>query len=95
MSKTLALAAAALGLALLGAPASAAPVGTLGGIEKDTSAIEKAHYGRRCWRHRGHWHCSRGYHRRFYYGGYPYYRRHYGYAPGFHFHFAPRHRYWW
>jgi hypothetical protein len=95
MSKTIMLAAAALGLGLLAAPASAAPVGNLGGIETNTSAAEKAHYGRRCWRHRGHVHCSRGYHRRYYYGGPRYYRRHYGYAPGFFFHFGPRRHYWW
>jgi hypothetical protein len=96
IGKSLALAGAALALSFVTAPASAAPTGNFQGVTTDTSAVEKAHYGRRCWWHRGHLHCRRAYHRRHYYGYYP--RRHYyGYRPGFSFHFGGHrghHRHW-
>jgi hypothetical protein len=90
IGKSLFLAAVAVAFALLSAPASAAPTGNLAGINTDTSAVEKAHYGRRCWWHRGHWHCRRAY-RRYYYGGY--YPEYYGYGPSIGFSFGG-HRHW-
>lgn len=66
------------GLGLMITSAQAAPAGAIGpGLQEaagETSAVEQAHYGRRCWRHRGHLHC-RGYSR--YYGG-PYFGYRYG-----------------
>ena len=79
------------------APASAAPVGNLSGLAQENSSVETVHYGRRCWRHRGHWHCP-SYRRYSYYdygyprygayygGGYPYYG--YGYGPSIAFSFG-------
>ena len=53
--KTLSI-AGLLSFGLLSAPVSAAP-GNLKGadVEAGTTAAEQVH--RRCWRHRGHWHC--------------------------------------
>jgi hypothetical protein len=91
--KSLTFAAAALALGVLAAPASAAPVSGLKDVGIDTSsAAEPVHYRyRRCWRHRGHYHCRRAY-QRYYYGYAPGY---YSYAPGFYFSFGGhRHRHW-
>jgi hypothetical protein len=84
-------------------PAQAAPLS--GALARNTSAVERPdvqNVHRRCWWHRGHWHCRRyGRHRRYYYGGYPLYRRyHHGprfgfWGPGFGLYIGPRHRYWW
>ncbi len=83
--KWLSPAALVLGAGLLAGPASAAPVSSLAGLtEAQTSNVEQVHYrrARRCWRHRGHWHCRRplrryGYYAYPYYEPYPYY---YGYG---------------
>jgi hypothetical protein len=90
LGKSLTLASAALALGLLTVPASAAPVSNLKGIEADASTqAETVHYRRRCWWHRGHMHCRRGYSR--HYGYAPYY----GYGPSFGFHFGGgRHHHW-
>jgi hypothetical protein len=87
--KTLSI-AGVLSVGLLYAPVSAAP-GNLKGadVEAGTTAAEQVH--RRCWRHRGHWHC-RGYRA---YRSYGYYPGYYGYRPGFSLYFGGhRHRHW-
>ena len=91
LGRPISLAAAALGLGLLAAPANAAPMMSLKGVEVDTSAAEPAAY-RRCWRHRGHLHCRRIYRR--YYGYGPDYYPYYGYGPSFGFSFGGGHRHW-
>jgi hypothetical protein len=90
IGKSLALAVVGLAFGLFAMPASAAPTGNLKGVEGNTSAAEPVHYGRRCWRHRGHYHCRR-YVRPHYYPSYAY--RPY-YAPGFRFYFGGGHRHW-
>ena len=92
IGKSLSLAGAALAVSLFAAPATAAPAANLQGIAKDTSAVEQAHYRRRCWWHRGHRHCRRAHYRR-HYGYYPY-RNYYGYSPGFSFYFGSPRRHW-
>jgi hypothetical protein len=52
--------AGALGLALGGSSAVAAPVGGMAQQIESDSAVEKVH--RRCSWHRGHMHCSRRHH---------------------------------
>jgi hypothetical protein len=96
-------------LSVAATPAQSAPLGTAatGGLAvSGTSALEHVH--RRCWRHRGHWHCRRHVRRwrpDYYHGGY-YPRRHYTYrhrpgfaiyGPGFGLYIAPRYkrRYWY
>jgi hypothetical protein len=89
------------------APASAGP---LNGARMPMPAVglapemQDVHWRRRCWWHRGHWHCSRhGWYRPryFYGGGYPVYRRYHRgprfgvWGPGFGFYVGPRHRYRW
>jgi hypothetical protein len=68
----LSAAAGAVALGLFSTAAGAAPLGNAaGGLTTATgenSLAQEVRYGRRCWRHRGHWHCRRGV-------------RHYGYAP--------------
>ena len=95
IGKSLALAAVGLAFAFLAAPASSAPTANLNGLQSSTSAAEQVHYyRRRCWRHRGHYHCRR-YVRGYYYPSYaygPYYRPYY--APGFRFYFGGGHRHW-
>ena len=91
--KWLSPAALVLGAGLLTGPASAASVTSLAGLaEAQTSNVEQVHYrrARRCWRHRGHWHCRRsfrryGYYAAPYYDPYPYY---YGYGPTIGFSFG-------
>ena len=91
--KWLSPAALVLGAGLLAGPASAAPVNSLAALtEAQTSNVEQVHYrrARRCWRHRGHWHCRRslrryGYYAYPYYDPYPYY---YGYGPTIGFSFG-------
>src|SRR5688572_12212867 len=94
LTRWLSSAALLLGVGLLTGPASAAPVGSLTGLEvPHTSNVEPVHYrrGRRCWRHRGHWHCRRAFRRYgyyavpYYYEPYPYY---YGYGPTIGFSFG-------
>jgi len=101
-------AALAATLGMFSASAQAAPLGSpaegLRETANQNALTQDVRYGRRCWRHRGHLHCSRGY-RRFYgnYYGYgdPYYRS-YGYGPGIslyfgggrHHHRHHRHRHW-
>ena len=98
-------------LGFVAMPATAAPAGALADAmlvsPAETENAQKVHSKRRCWRHRGHWHCqrhARRFHRHYYDGYYP--RRHYRYhgyrpgfgihGPGFGFYFAPRHRrHWW
>jgi hypothetical protein len=100
MLKTLLFAAALTFLGFV-SPAAAAPVaGVTGADVKPEAATHQV--ARRCWRHRGHWHCrhvKRRYYRHYGYG--PRYYD-YGYRPGFYFHFGPgyrhrhwRHRHWW
>ncbi|MDX2204613.1 MAG: hypothetical protein NW223_17815 [Hyphomicrobiaceae bacterium] len=61
-------------LALLAVPARAAPLPVADGLGAlHAGAVEKANYGRRCWRHRGRLICRR------------YYRPHYGPFFGFSF----------
>ena len=93
LGRPLWLAASVLGLGLLATPASAAPMMNLQGPEVDTGAVEPARYGRRCWRHHGHLHCRRVYHRR-YYGYGPDYYPYYGYGPSLGFYFGGGHRHW-
>ena len=91
LSKWLSSAGLLLGAGLLAGPASAGPVGNLGGLQvPQTSDVEQVHYRRGgCWRHRGHWHCPRGrrysYYDSGYYPPYPYY---YGYGPTIAFSFG-------
>ena len=62
---SLSLSGVVLSFGLFAAPASAAPIGMTGaGVTTDASAVEQV--ARRCYRHRGHWHC----------------REVYGYRPG-------------
>jgi hypothetical protein len=87
-------------LALAAAPAQAAPAGGTQGLKAAAGEGSDVQQVRRCYRHRGHWHCYGRRHYRPYYGYYgsPYY---YGYGPGFygpgfHLHIGPRrHRHWW
>lgn len=85
-------AGAAMALGVAAAPVQAAPAGSLAtsGLSAAASeggVVEKVHRGRRCWRHRGHWHCqrtSRRYRPHYYYGGYyPRRYRYYRYRPAF------------
>ena len=90
IGRSLALAALGLAFSFLAAPASSAPTANLNGVQTARSAAEPVHYyGRRCWRHPGHYHCRR-YVRPYAYG--PYYRPYY--APGFGFYFGGGHRHW-
>jgi hypothetical protein len=87
LSTWLASAGLLLGAGLLTGPASAGPVGNLGGLQQHTgSNMEPVHYRRYhrhysrhgCWWAHGHWHCPR--YRRYVRYHYPYhggYRRHY------------------
>ena len=93
MKHLLSTAAGVLALGALSVAAEAAPLASATGGLKATASGENAltqdvRYGRRCWRHRGHWHCRRGYRRyyRHYYSD-PYY-----YGPGFSFYFGDGHR---
>jgi hypothetical protein len=108
LSKLLASAGLLLGGGLLAAPASAGPMGNLGGLQQPAkSNAEPVHYRRYshrgCWRHRGHWHCPRRGYRRYAYYDYPYYGGYYptyGYGPTIAFsfgggrHFHGGHRHW-
>jgi hypothetical protein len=62
--------------------AQAAPLGSVGAVKDaaiETSGIEAVSYGRRCWWHRGHYHCRHvGYHR----------------PPVYGFYYGPRHHHW-
>ncbi|KAB2920487.1 MAG: hypothetical protein F9K29_01225 [Hyphomicrobiaceae bacterium] len=95
----LAPAVAALALGYLAAPGQAAPLtgvaaDAVRALDSENSAVDNVHFRRRCWRHRGHWHCRRHvrrwyprhyYYDDYYYGGY-YPRRYYykhKYRPGF------------
>jgi hypothetical protein len=69
IGKSLALAAMGLALIFLAPPASSAPTANLNGVQTDAPTAEPVHYRRRCWRHRGHYHC-RPYVRRYYYPSY-------------------------
>jgi len=54
-------AAAAMFIAV-GAAQAAPATGSLDSLKllgSDQSTVEKARCWRRCWRHRGHWHCRR------------------------------------
>ncbi len=93
LSKYLSAAALAVGAGLLCAPASAAPGGNLTGLQvPHASNVEQV--ARRCWRHRGHWHCRRSFRRYGYayqhYDPYPYYYEpyYYGYGPSLGFSFG-------
>lgn len=98
LSTWLASAGLLLGVGLLAGPASAGPVGNLGGLQQQANSnVEPVHYRRYshrgCWRNRGHWHCPRGY-RRYAYNDYPYYSGgygaypYYGYGPSIAFSFG-------
>ena len=57
---SLSLSAVALSFGLFAAPVSAAPTGVIGaGVTADASAVEQV--ARKCYRHRGHWHCREVY----------------------------------
>ena len=76
-----------VGLGGLAAPASAAPPvgGDAGGLKAalaEMNAVEQARWVRRCWRDWRGRHC-----RRIWIGP------HYGWGPGFHYHFRGPHRY--
>jgi hypothetical protein len=67
-------------LGFLAVPAQAAPAPGMGELKPMAGQevdVEQVRY-RRCYWHRGHWHCPR-------------YRRYYG--PGIHFHYGPRRHY--
>jgi hypothetical protein len=97
---------ATIALCFAATPTHAAPsIGAISGFAptaQEDLVVRDVHWRRRCWRHRGHWHCRR-YVRRwypdYYYGGY-YPRRHYYrhrpgfaiYGPGFGLYVGPRHR---
>jgi len=73
-------AAGVIAIGFVATSAGAAPVGGVAGDLKaavgETSAVEQVHWRRRCWKHRGHWHCRRRHveYYPYYYGGYaPYY----------------------
>jgi hypothetical protein len=89
-SKYISGAALALGAGLFVAPASAAPVGNLTGLQApNTSNVDTVAYGR-CWRHHGRLHCRRafrryGYADPYYYDPYPDYGYGYGPTVGFSF----------
>jgi hypothetical protein len=58
LGKTISLSAAALSLGLFTVPVSAAPTGVTGAnVSNEASAVEQV--ARKCYRHRGHWHCDR------------------------------------
>jgi hypothetical protein len=78
MLKFVSFAGATLALGLLAAPAQAAPTtGLIGADAKPDTTAQQVH--RRCWRHRGHWHCEGYSHRRY---------RSYGYGPGVYLNFV-------
>jgi hypothetical protein len=56
LTKSIAVAAFALSLAYLVAPASASPLSSVTGAKTDTSATEQVNY-RRCWWRNGSRHC--------------------------------------
>ena len=92
--------AGAFALGTFSLAAQAAPLGTAATGPNAGSGAESMvdNVARRCWRHRGHLHCERGYRRgyRYYYGGPSYY------GPGFSFYYGGgrrhlhghRHRHW-
>jgi hypothetical protein len=96
VGKTLSFSAAALALGLLATPASAAPTAGITSADVRTGASAVEQVARRCYRHRGHWHC-RGYGHGHGYSGY-------GYGPGVgiyigrghrhHRHHHRHHRHW-
>ena len=75
-------AALAATLGMFSASAQAAPLGSpaegLRETANQNAVTQDVHYGRRCWRHRGHLHCRRGVR---HYGYAPYYYGGYGYGP--------------
>jgi hypothetical protein len=82
---------AAIALGFLAVPAQAAP---LSGVVTDgraavgeASDVQNVHYRRRCWWHRGHWHCRRR-HVHYYPG---YYGSPYAYGPSFGIYIGRRH----
>ena len=93
-------AGAALALGAAALPAQAAPAGSLTTSALPASAgenggiVEKAHVGRRCWRHYGHWHCRRAScPRRLYYSDYAYYPRRHYYGPAYYYGYPRYYRY--
>jgi hypothetical protein len=82
VGKSLSFSAAALTLGLLAAPASATPAAGIASadVKTDASAVEQV--ARRCYRHRGHWHCRGRSHG---YDGY-------GYGPSVGIHIGRGHR---
>jgi hypothetical protein len=78
-----------MALAFLATPAQAAPVGgvvDLGPVAAEASDVQNVRW-RRCWRHRGHWHCRR---RHVHYYPY-YYGAPYAFGPSFSIHIGRRH----
>ncbi len=97
LSTWLGSAALVCGFGLLASPASAAPLGNVGGVQSspETSNVEPVRYRGGCYRHRGHLHCPS--HRRYsYYDDYPYYGSGYGYGygPSIGFSFGGGGRHW-
>lgn len=99
LSTWLASAGLLLGVGLLAGPASAGPVGNLGGLQQQANSnVEPVHYRRYhrysrsgCWWAHGHWHCPR--YRRHVRHHYPYYGG-YGYGgPSIAFSFGGGHHY--
>jgi hypothetical protein len=83
----LSAAAGAVALGAVSMSAQAAPLGSAAGVNSGSDANSLVQdVARRCWRHRGHWHCrGDGYRRHYYNDGY-------GYGPGFSLYFGGGHR---
>jgi len=78
--------AGALAFGLMGAPAQAAPLGSMGDVRTNAahnSDVQDVRWYRRCYWHRGHRHC-----RRYWDDDYGYYYDGYPYGPGIGFFFG-------
>jgi len=89
MIRNATLSLAGLGLiALFALPAHAAPSPGAGVAADVPSNVEKAHYGRRCWRSHGKLYCRRYVRRAYPYAYYNGWGPGYGYGPGIGFYFG-------
>lgn len=97
MIKTTTLSLAGMGLlAFLALPAQAAPpTGADIAAGTNTSGVEKAHYGRRCWRRHGKLYCRRYVRRGYPYAHYRSWGPSWGYGPGIGFYFGGGGRHGW
>ena len=83
--------AVVLGTLSMGAVQAAPLGGAATGVNAGSAADSLVqNVDRRCWRHRGHWHCRR--YGDYSYGDRYYYNEPYGYGPGFSFYFGGGHR---